>query len=137
MPLNRNIAAALVFLCIGNISIAQNQEDSMVISRPSVSSGNRIVFEPDAYIELRYSQNPMAVAEIHFKNRLVNGPSDNGSYHLSLGEVEVELIFTWDPEGIDDDRIEVITGPSYWVHEPMLDVMEGSEAIILIYPALS
>lgn len=130
-------AVALAITSLGFSSNAEIREDSLVVPRPTVLNGTTIVFETDAFIELRYSENPIAVAEIVFRNRRVNGPRDNGIYHLKLGDVEVDVSFTWDPEGIDDDRIEVTTGPRYWVQEPLQDVMEGSEAIILIYQAMS
>lgn len=133
----RDVAAALGFWCIGCVASGGILGDSMVLSRPAVVGGTRIVFGVDAFIELRPSGDPLAVAEIVFRNRIVNGPQDNGTYHLVLGEVEVDVTFTWDPGGRDDDRIEVLTGPAFWVHEPSLDVREGSDAVMPIYPALS
>jgi hypothetical protein len=144
--MNRNLSVALgaatAGVCLANAALAyaanaQTWGDSIVVPRPAIINGNQIIFEPDAYIELRISDDPTAIAEIVFNNRRVNGPKDNGTYHLTLGEVIVDLTFTWDPDGIDDDRIEILIGPSFWTFESSIDVREGSEALILIYPPIS
>ncbi|MWD26138.1 hypothetical protein E0K89_001445 [Aquicoccus sp. SCR17] len=111
--------------------------DRQVPVRPAIVAGSRLVFAPGAYIELRETANPAAVAEVYFKNRPVNGPCDDGIYRLALGEVRIELTFTWDADGYQDDRIELRVSRGFSIAEPTIRVPEGADAQVFIYPALS
>jgi hypothetical protein len=83
-------------------------------------------------VTLQDTAHPGAVAEIVFDNRPVNGPNDNGDYHLSHNGLSVTVRFEWDMDG-DADGIEVFAPPGFIAVPPILAVHEGMTGTVLIF----
>jgi hypothetical protein len=101
------------------------------VAQDSVSIGRSGYTNPTT-VTLQDSAHPQAVAEIVFHNAPVNGPSNNGDYHLSHGGLEVTVRFEWDMDG-DADGIEVFAPPGFIAVPPILAVHEGMTGTVLIF----
>jgi hypothetical protein len=101
------------------------------VAQDSVSIGRSGYTNPTT-VTLQDSAHPQAVAEIVFHNAPVNGPSNNGDYHLSHNGIEVTVTFTWNMMG-DDDGIEIAVPDGFIAVPPVLAVPEGSTGTVLIF----
>jgi hypothetical protein len=85
-------------------------------------------------VTLRETQAPGALAEVHMHNRTVNGPQDQHSFTLTLGDITVGARFDWNHTG-DDDAV-IVTPPDGLFCDPadcVLVVPEDAEGVLLIY----
>lgn len=82
------------------------------------------------------SDDPEIIAEVEIENGPMNTPIDEGIYPLSLGEITIEVEFTWNVDAAAADRITV-TPPTGVICEPAdcsVLLLEEFKATILLKP---
>lgn len=91
-----------------------------------------------SFIEIRESDEPGAVAEVEFKNEMVNSAFDDGDYALTWDGVTVIVRFQYNADAYGSDRI-IITPPAGYACWPDCDVIvpERFSKIIIIFPGMS
>jgi hypothetical protein len=81
-------------------------------------------------VTLQPTDEPGAYAEVIFVNRDVNGSRDNGTYHVEIPGLAIEVNFRWSSAA---DAIEVITPDGFFAVPAIVEVAEGDSARVLIY----
>lgn len=90
------------------------------------------------WVEIRETDEPGAVAEIEFVNAPINSGADNKVYRLEWSGIVTQVRFLWNAGAGGADGIEIIPPSGYdCLPECRAVVMEGYNAMIYIYPAMS
>lgn len=88
-----------------------------------------------SHFEMRATEKPGAVAELHFRNMATNGGQDEGAERtLTLGHVSIVITFDWDVSVIGEDAVTITTDDNHFAHPETLTVREMQDGLALIYP---
>lgn len=83
---------------------------------------------------LRSTLEPGAVAELYFYNADVNGPVDEGVYHVQWQDIRVTVRFFHNASAGGADMIQIIPPPGMYAEPPEVTLMEWYDKVIFIYP---
>ena len=96
-----------------------------------------ITLSDDTTITLRPSTEPGALAEVHFDNRNVNGPTDSGEYSLTMDGLALLFRFDWNADGNDDAiTVQPPEGVTCKPTSCVLSLPEDTEGTIWLYDAM-
>ena len=99
--------------------------------------GETVTLSHDTSITLRPSAEPGALAEVHFDNRNVNGPSDSGEYSLTMDGLALRFRFDWNADGNHDAiTLQPPEGVACKPASCVLSLPEDTEGTIWLYDAM-
>ncbi|MEM1129295.1 MAG: hypothetical protein AAGH83_02120 [Pseudomonadota bacterium] len=84
-------------------------------------------------VEITPTDEPGAVAEIHFHNTGTHMRGDNGRYTVERDGLSVDIEFTWNAVG-QSDRIRIFPPDGYVALPPQLIPGEYESGVSLLYP---
>ena len=120
----------LAFLAVGmatsaGILIATDTRSETLTLPRHMQFGSTVTLQP--------TEAPGAVAEVVFRNAMVNSDKDDGDYPLTMGALTISVSFVWDANGSGADQITVTVPPGYAADPETLTVPEGAVGTIIIY----